>query len=348
MQCPLCGFSNIPGTERCTRCRAQLVATEPAAAADFLPPRAGKLKGFRPLLYAVNRLVVGRKSRLLARIGRFFDRSGSVPGEAVAATILSVVPGLGHLAVGRRLGALVAFLGWAFTVLITANFYAGVTGGLLLGSLIGWHASVIFDAGKLQQHLGDVRDRLTTMLFILIVAAIPYFLLDRLVMSYVEFVVSPFNIEALDIRQGDVLLSWRGRNDLGQVRAGDVVSFTTTHLTHVGFVYFASSEVTCGRIVAAGGDDVTLSESGVVVNGTAVDSADLPSGRLQVPRGTTRPRIPQGSVFVTLSLTYAGHHAPQGGSNVWHQLVVVPAGSLRGKVSGVYLPLGRRHSLPPP
>ncbi|MBM4032511.1 MAG: hypothetical protein FJ291_12100 [Planctomycetes bacterium] len=343
MECPLCGFANLPGTERCTRCRAQLVATEPSAAADFLPPRAGRLKGLRPLLYAVNRLVVGRKSRLLARIGRFFDRNGSVPGEAVAATILSVVPGLGHLAIGRRLGALVAFLGWAFTVFITANFYAGVTGGLLLGSLIGWHASVIFDAGKLQQHLGDVRDRLTTMFFILVITAIPYFLLDRLVMSYVEFVVSPFNIEALDIRQGDVLLSWRGRYVPGHVHVGDVVYVNQDWA--YGAYYHGGGPTGLGRVVAVGGDKVCVSQAGIEVNGQPVEASAMPGGQFLWPSRPLSFTVPHDAVFVPRPVGYHGYHLVNIVVALWREGYTVRLAQVRGRVSGVYLPLGRRHAL---
>ncbi len=342
MECPICGFSNIPGTERCTRCRAQLVAAEPAAAADFLPPRAGRLKGLRPLLYAVNRFVEGKKLKALARIGRFFDRAGSVPGEAVGATILSVVPGLGHVAAGRRLGALVAFLGWAVILLLTVNFYAGATGGLLLGSLIGWHAAVIFDAGKLQQHLSTARDRLMTMLFILICTFIPYFALDRLAMSYIEFVVSPFNLEALDIRQGDVLISWRGRHEPGSLRAGDVVVVGQSW-AH-GYAYYGGT-IGVGRVVAVGGDRVTVSPGGIEVNGQPVETSMMPSGTFLFPSSPLSLNVPNDAVFVPRPVSHAFHPTEGMVQSLWKGAYMVRLAAVRGKVSGVYLPLGRRRSL---
>jgi len=349
LHCPACGFQNIPGTQRCTRCQAQLLATEPAAAADLSPPRAGRLKGLRHLVYGLNRFIERRPRPLFERLGGWFSAASAVPGAAVAAAILSVVPGLGHLASGRRRAGLVAFLIWLILLTLTANFYAGATGGLLVGALVSWHAAVAYDAGRLQQHLAGVGERLRAMLLILLLAAIPYFALHRLARTYLDFVASPFTIESLDIRQGDTLLAWRGRHDADDVSPGDVVVFEVDRegYVQVGGVYFGfPGGVSVGRIIAAGGDRVAASPSGVAVNGVSVGAEELPGGPLRLPAQPLEVTVPENSVFIPVIFDVHGYDPPpQWVRALWQRLFVVGVRQMRGRVVGVYLPLRRRHFL---
>ena len=343
MQCPLCGFENIPGTQRCTSCRSQLEAAAPPAPADLTPPRAGALKGIRSVVYAINRFLDRLPARPAAWLGRVFNTERGMPGEALAAMLLSVLPGVGHLATGRRLAALAAAGVWLLLGFITANFYSGSTGGLLIGTLASWHACVVFDAGRLQQHTTDVRQRLGAMLFIMILAAIAYFAADRVARGYFDLVVSPFAHEGLGIQQDDTLLAWRRHLTPEDLAPGDLVTIAHGRISGAGYVVEFPDGIAIGVVVARAGDKVTFSAAGVAVNGAPLPDGLLPAGRLLPP---PRPSftVPEESVVISL---YFRHHSIFGGSagQVWRSVFVERVSAVRGRVAMVYMPWGRRHSL---
>ena len=214
MECPICGFESIPGTEVCVQCHSQLTVMGGASGEVLSPPRAGRLKVFRPLRYFVNRTFDRLPTRIPNRLARVFEGSSVLPGTAWAAVFLSIIPGLGHLSDGRRRAALVVAGVWVGLAALTVNFFHGVIGGLLSGALLSWHACVAFDAGRARYHIESFRTRFRLVLFLLVLAGIGYFLLYRLVGQFVGLAESPFLLEAAGVEQGDVLLVRRNTSGL--------------------------------------------------------------------------------------------------------------------------------------
>src|ERR1700690_575411 len=62
MQCPSCGFENMPGSEGCARCGSSMRLT--TLVLDVNPPRAGDLSGGVRRLIAIRRWPVRLARRL--------------------------------------------------------------------------------------------------------------------------------------------------------------------------------------------------------------------------------------------------------------------------------------------
>ena len=352
MQCPACGFENIPGTKACVRCRAQLVVTEPVAPEELVPPRAGRLKALRRLRYALTRLIDGLPRNTLGKLGRFFTGGAVLPGDAIAAGLLSIVPGLGHLAGGRPRAAAISLTGWLGLLALTANFYAGATGGLLLGLLIAWHAGVAFDAAKVHQHTDGIRERLTTMVFLFAVSAAGYVVLDAVVRRHVSMVVSPVAIPSVDVLVGDILLAWPGRFGPEDVRRGDVLVFrpNASGPLPIGgerYVHVHTGDIAVGRVVALAGSLVSVSPQGFDVDGEPVETRHLPEGRLPWPQEPFAFRIPNGCALIPLPLQLGRNErlfTQAIRAHLWQHVFVARLRDIRARAEGVYLPWTRRHS----
>jgi len=350
MECPLCGFENLPGTKQCTRCRAQLVASAPASLAEVTPPRAGRLRAFRGLAYALNRVVDRLPPRPASWLGKLFDAEHLMPGEALAAMILSVIPGAGHLAMGRRRAALIAFGGWAFLAFLTINFYAGATGGLLIGTLASWHACVVFDVGRLQQYTVSLDDRLIAMLFIMCLVGVAYYGAHSVAAGYVDIVGSPFAFERLGIQEGDTLLAWRRRCTAEDIAIGDLVTVEMPRGAYYqsyshGYVYRYEGGTSVGVVIAKAGDKVAISPAGIEVNGALLAPDALPAGRLLMPTEPVSFTVPENRLVIPHYIVHdqLAHAAVNG--HAWKGMCVHDVRALRGRVAMVYLPWTRRHAL---
>src|SRR5277367_4638319 len=160
MQCPSCGFENMPGSEGCGRCGSSLRLS--TATLDVNPPRAGKNAKFWRRL---GRPVVRFQMQFQAR-----KRTAPKPSLIPLNIMLPLfVPGLvqlrdGHRSRGRFLmGSYFAFLA------IGVIFFGTSWGSIALGLAAAAHVGSVYDA--LQEHLPpeilDVRRR-TLAVFITI------------------------------------------------------------------------------------------------------------------------------------------------------------------------------------
>lgn len=114
--CRSCGFENMRGAETCTRCGARLVWDGVASAADFHPPRATKrqkyLLGMRR---AMDRTLGRGTAESASAAAKRYSPIGawrSLPPDNRIAALLSFVPGLGHLYLGRTRQAAIFFVSW--------------------------------------------------------------------------------------------------------------------------------------------------------------------------------------------------------------------------------------------
>jgi len=290
-------------------------------------------------------MVDGRVVGVLEKLARVFNADVLLRGEALASMLLSALPGLGHLASGRRRAALVASFPWLLLLFLTVNFYSGLVGGLFVGLLVCWHATVIFDAGRIQQHTQGIGQRVRVMLVVLLATAIPYLLLDRLARAYVDFVVSPVAYAALDIQEGDTLLAWRGTYELQDLSVGELVVIDTRSRGYVRIgphTLAARGGTRFGRILALAGDKVTASRSEIRVNGVVVSGDELPSGRIPMPSGLFSFTVPEGRLLVPLP--FMAHSVASALiRELWEDFFLVRPADVRAKIAGVYLPIGRRH-----
>ena len=346
MECPSCGFNNIPGTTRCARCKAQLATADAGAPEELAPPRAGRLRALRPLWYGINRLVDRLPRRVPQRLARLFVGS-ALPGDAVGAMVLSALPGLGHLVSGRRRTAMGAFAVWAVLAFVTAAVYGGTMGYVCLGLTLVWHSAVMFDAGEVQRHATAARARVTTMLLLVSVTATGYFLLHLGARTQFDFVPSGIAVPELDLQVGDVVLARRGRFEPGDLARGELVSYMreTSEMIRIGAMHYLDLRTrgpTVGRILAIEGDEVEVSRAGLTVNRQRLRPEHLSLDRLPLPDETLAFRVRDGRVLVTIPISGRVGHLPAI-RQVWSSAFLLRVSQVRGRAWGVYLPLLRRH-----
>lgn len=125
MQCPSCGFENIPGREQCAICST--VLTSRARVGNVMPPRAKNRTIGQRIKYATRAEDVQGRAMLFLDILRnsFADRQPVVEPEWWH-VILCIIPGVGHwLALGKlALGAaqlLVALLAMLVVVYLPGS-----------------------------------------------------------------------------------------------------------------------------------------------------------------------------------------------------------------------------------
>jgi len=340
MNCPSCGFNNMPGTERCARCRAQLTVSAPSSVDDFMPPRAGKLKGLRGGGYWYNRIVDLLPNAMPGSLGRFFRGEGTMTSPARAAMVMSVVPGLGHLFSGRRKGAAVAFVVWVAGIALALTFRYGGTRYALVSLIAGWHASVTLDAGRKLDIARKLQDRLRIVLALIVISFVAYFFADRAIGSFYRFAPAPFALKTKGVEQGDILTIEEGP---AEWRRGDLVTmYPRGFYVDTGQSYALRGRGrTLSVVMALAGDDVETSSHGVKVNGLRVPAEELPGGGPRFPKTPVGFTVPDGHVFAVTPLGY------RGGAGVvdlaaWRGLYTVRISDIIGKATGIYLPWFRR------
>jgi len=337
----------MPGQESCVRCRSRLAASGAGAPGDFSPPRAGPLKSFRFLSHAGNR-VLDRLSRYAPDWLFWIAGVDIMPDRDRAAVFLSIAPGLGHLAYGRKRAAAIAALVWLAAVGLAVNFYSGWRGGALLAFLITWHAFVTFHAGRIHRNAGGAFTRIRGMLAIVLASAVGYLLIDRLVHRYVDLVAVPYALPEMDLRIGDVLIVRRGRYAVPNLRRGDLLTVNTgeRRLVRVGFEVYADIRLQGdmpARVLALPGDKVTISKDRTTVNDEPTALPKTPLGFIPLPDRTLTVRVPTKHAMVVFPLQpgLAGH-SQQIAELAWTDLFVVDLSLVNGRAAGVYLPLSRR------
>ncbi|MCP4693781.1 MAG: hypothetical protein GY859_37450 [Desulfobacterales bacterium] len=346
MKCPICGFENMTGVSTCGRCGALLRLDDSVGRGDFVPPRASGFKSLRSLGYLVNRMR---------------DRSGSEghPGKGDASpsmkfvgrrVMFSCLPGLGHLVDGGTWRGLAAFGVWLILLCLTVNFYGGALGTFMGALVILWHWAVLIDASRAHRRVEKFRDRLFITLIFFGVCCFAYVSISRLAARHVDFVVSPFNIQTMDIRTGDSLLIRPASSiSFAELARGDILTMRKRWLAGARVDLLIRPQ-TLVRVLAEAGDQVHLSSSGVEVNGVPVEAGDLPEGDLPFPQNPFSLTVPDDRVLVICPLRVGGGRRLEIlmardalCRRLWTQGLLVGESDVRGRASGVYLPVSRRH-----
>ncbi len=353
MQCPICGFENMPEQNSCTRCRAKLKLPEPVSPRELTPPRAGCLRCFRPAAYWFNRAADCLPAKMPEGFARIFRGDTELPGDSLAAMYFSICPGLGHLLAGRRRAAALAFGVWLLAVVLAANFYYGIAGSLLAGLIVSWHAGVVFDAGRVGQFAADVRTRLRIILWVLVIAAAAYFMLNRLLHHYLDLVALPYQVAELGLKEGDILLVRRfPRQAAVTLERGDMAAATRQESdSYVGigtgmYVDFRLEGLMMVRILAIPGDKVEVSRKGIRVNGALLARDMLPAGNIPLPETPVSFTVGENQVLGVSPVRLVANVANVDLAEfIWNRLYRLPKASLYGRAVAVYLPLGRRRFL---
>ena len=288
MQCPRCGFENMPGLDTCARCNSILMIRETIS---VHPPRAGWMKSIRPLGYRINYLIgwvipvgVGR------RIDRAMERLLGGTRDSLW-MLISIIPGLSHLLGGRLWRIRWLWPAWFLALFLGLIIFGTVYGSILLGTAIGLHTWIICDAGRVRESFSTMRGRLVIVLLML---GIVWWCLYGSVPRYlVRGVRSGATVPAEGIAPSDFLLIWRQAYRREIPRHGDVVLY---HIQDLG----------AGEFQVHGGDVLGK------ILALPTEHIQIYDGVMTITAGDGRPaqfRIPEGIEAPMLTMDVpAGHY----------------------------------------
>lgn len=260
MQCRRCGMENMPGLSNCMRCNSALTA--PATGPTY-PPRAGWTLCLRPLFYRLNRFTAHSLLRWTKP-----EKPLSALAEALYGTpnllwmVLSVVPGLGHLASGRLRRVRWFLPGWFLSLALGILSLGSGWAGMLIGLAIGLHTWVILDAGRVNGLFEKVRSQVLVSLLLYVLLAWGVYSQPR---QYVDTVVLNADIPSHRIEANDLLIIRKGL-DPATLRRGDLVIYRVAGAyggQGQGHYAVQGGDVP-GRVLAFGGETATSSHQGLL------------------------------------------------------------------------------------
>lgn len=340
MQCPRCHFENMPGQSRCFKCGSVLDAKE--AAVNVQPPRMAKWK--KPFRLTVRRLRRLKKTNRSLRAGRGDITWGTSPPGAVSGLLLSIIPGLAHLAAGRFSRVRWYCLAWLI-LLVGAGYLFGSTWGFaMLGLAIGIHAWVAFNY-SLNKNCTELSDKIGWLFAIIIALALLYWGVRRTVFADFIWAYTNLTIPSEKIETGDCLLARRTLADVNSIKNGSLVLVSVRTERNVGGRRQRDREV--GRmivqVIALPGQQVTITQDGFSVDGEWLDPNDYPFPQwLRKTRNPVTIAIPDGCYFVSSEYELRGA-APV--ETFIRDACVIRARDIQAQAIMVWFPVHRRRFL---
>ncbi|MBL9119859.1 MAG: hypothetical protein JNL80_08095 [Phycisphaerae bacterium] len=334
----------MPGLKRCGRCASALDFT----GVDFVPPRAsrgGLAQAIRTRLDR-DRFATGRGFAALARRAR-----GIGQGPASWRPVwLSIVPGLGQVALGdRRFGR--AILGsWLGCLLLLLLYVGGAAEWFFYLLLVGIHTFAVSLLFVVSLQSATLLRRMLTGFGIWTMLNLALYLPGRWLANRIV-VVTEVNhiIETPFIRDGDVIMypgPWM-RPESFQV--GDLVLYRIVAGAGQGYLIRAGYSI--DRIIATEGDLVRIRDGVLSVNDVAVPPEHQPLNGLARMGDAFEARVRPGHVFIIPSAlqltTNNGANLERAIIQTYREATQVPVENVLGKVLWRLRPWSRFGTLEP-
>jgi hypothetical protein len=339
MQCSSCRFENMPGVGTCGRCGSPLGLK--SLAVDVHPPRAGgwtkRLRRWlplRPVYYGARNAshVVVREG--LSRIaGR--PESLRVPLAVLARLI---VPGWPHFYLGERDRGRMFLVGYLAFLLLSFLLYGSVPGAMFLGLAFSVHIVSCVSVLRVGGTFGPAYWGGVALVFVLLLVGV-YLPAGWLVSQVV--LTAQIQIDARPFERGDILLYSPLLDRHHDWHPGDVVVYDQRGGTYPlpgaqhGNIYVGPG-ARVDRILAGPGEAVAWEDGQLTVNGQPSPLRSL-NPEMRIPKLSLK--VPDGYYLI---LPTAGPGLPdQLAEQVLRDLVIVPAGAIRGRVLLCSYPLTR-------
>ena len=347
MQCPSCGFQNLPGLNECARC-AGMLSFE---GIDVEPYRHSQ--GWVRL-----RHLRWRRRNLAPFINRCFDylrrewdRSGlgarsrgpnePTGGERFKWIAGSIIPGLGHLLVRDKRRGAYLLIGFGLALLCSLLFMSSIW-TTCIAVMLAIHTYAIVDATFRRSPFARWQPMVVSLMVLPLLLYGVYQPVGWLMGGLAQ--LDPINggFEGGAVEPGDVLLTpGRWFNQPG-FSVGDVVSYHMPERSGNG--WYTRGGVSIDRILAGPGDRVSIRSQQIYVNGKVLLVAARPLGMVHNPRDWDLV-VPPGSWFIFPSLARLGGHYGANGDLLQMEVLksasVVPADRVRGRVIAIANPIRR-------
>lgn len=323
----------MPGLDKCVQCGsilksfAEPVRTDPPRMSGWQSPFRGILRSLRSVGIPVFDMPDSKMPewvKIFVSIGTF-------------GAILSLVPGLGHVILGRFNRIVWWILGWVVLLFLSIFLFGGGLGTLLLGLTFGLHVWIAMScsiSGKL--------DNILKRLVIFALIAVFYLVVYRAVWLTVfqDFIGgrSTLNAPYHNIEQGDYLLARRSLARRETFKRADigVLSLDTLGRRNRIVEFFRIRQRSFAQVIAVGGEHVQIRDNGYIVDGNQLDKELFP-----VPHwiGNREPdtTVPANHYFISAEYT---------GNNYNNDAIVhvctIEADRMEAKVFIRWLPLTKR------
>jgi len=342
MQCPNCGFENMPGSEGCARCGTSLkIAT---MTLDVHPPRAASAGGilrriWTARIYFVNlgRAIENIQAAWADKGERRFDENNS----AWPLLWRTVVPGWPQRYRGQWWQSHVIF--WPFVACLVGGFtnWGAEQGGWFLGVAFFIQQLALIDIFREHMPGADFATRVTRTFagmaaIALAVWVLPFFVLIHIADPY------HFTNSSGPFSSGDVILvnHWMPASP-GRVVMADMPGFQVEHGAlvmhgHRERVRFQGGGVQVDRVMGAAGDIIEWKNGALWRNGVA--TSWKPMNPLSMPdQATVQVDIGNVAIFPTATLPPEFLHREVDLS----EIAQVPRGNVIGVVWFRWRPLSR-------
>ena len=346
MECPNCGFQNLPGLTQCARCAGRLrfddVDIHPYRAGDGLLMRIRRRRAHARSFRAFRAWVDAGWQQLRRDSAAWFRRRslGQPSGpERVGWIVASLIPGLGHIWSGRRRKGFL-LMGAAAATFVLSLLLMWVAWSLFAAIFLGLQVYAITDCVFFKGEHAPRR----TVLLVRVLACFALFyvywgaggVLSRLAQVYW---IGP-NFSGGLLETNDVVLvpgPWLHRQPYAP---GDIVFYDIG--ARRGRGWYIREGTLVDRIVAGPGARVAVRSKTLFVNGRPIVPAQDLLATPTLPRDCEFV-VPEDSFFIPPAM--AQLNLPQQGeaqsTQFWEGVSIVPRSSLRGKATMIIRPPGR-------
>ncbi len=346
MQCPSCGFQNLPGLQLCARCTSRLSLD----GVDVTPYRAGdRWARWRRL-----RLRWQRRTLFTERLADLWDRllrrgywAGArspeevPPAERIFWVGASIIPGLGQIVSHRRRRGWCILAGYLLALVASVLFMSSAW-MFFTAIALSVHAYAVTDC--IFHRAGYVR-RMTavaTSLVVFVALALgPYRGATWLLGGFAQVEQLTADTRSTFLQAGDVLLL-DGRWNRHGYAPGDIVSYWIDNhgRAHGGGGWYIVGGVLIDRILAGPGDHVVCEDGRLTVNGKPPAQGRGLLAPAVLPKALDIV-VKENEFFIYPSLVHIRAPRDRQEADMRLRVSFVPAERIRGKVRMIISPLDR-------
>jgi hypothetical protein len=268
------------------------------------------------------------------------ERMKIMSGNAFLAIILSIIPGLAHLAQRRFRQVLWYFIAWFVFLLAGMFLYGGFPGFLLIGLAVATHVWIAFHAALLVEH-DEMGHRAFDVTFLLFFCMFFYWGIRTLVFGDFAFGYTALRIPRQNVQPGDYLLARRSLSQTGPFSRGSLVLiYPVSEVVGYNNRRTVSGEMMTVQIVGLPGEEVQINDNTFVVKGGILDANEYSVPGWITIRKPIVIRIADDSYFVNNVYNIAGRGALN--EAMLNNVCIVAARDIKAKVIMRWLPLTRR------
>ncbi|MGD1043594.1 MAG: hypothetical protein ABR913_11140 [Sedimentisphaerales bacterium] len=270
---------------------------------------------------------------------RWFAYLKIMSGNAFISIILSIVPGLAHLAGGRFREVRWFVLGWLLLLLAGIFFYCSNLGLLLLGLAVGLHGWIAY-SHTLMKESDEMGKKIFDLAMLIVIVGLPYFGIRHYAFGDFVFGYTNLTIPYQNVQTGDLLLA---RHSLAQATNFKRGSLVLSPVVVWGGHGPANRRgpLMVGQIVALPGEEVAIDNASFVVEGHILDDKQFPVPQWLRKGNIGAIQVPAGSYFISTVYNVNAHGMVLDAGLVGNACVV-HSSRIEGKAIMNWLPLARR------